>query len=64
MPVNTSELADTAFRTILDDQQLTYLAERFISRTFAVGATIVRTGQTSAPGARHPPRSRVALHGE
>ena len=29
MPVNASELVDTAFRSILDDQQLTYLAERF-----------------------------------
>jgi|GEM_PF-2526079 len=45
MPVNTSELADTAFRSILDDEQLAYLAERFTPRKYAIGATIVRTGQ-------------------
>ena len=46
MPVNRSELADSAFRSILDDEQLTYLAERFVPRNFPIGATIVRTGQT------------------
>jgi len=35
MPVNTSELADTAFRSILDDEQLAYLAERFTPRKYA-----------------------------
>ncbi len=45
MPVKTSELADTAFRSVLDDEQLAHLAERFTPRTYAIGATIVRTGQ-------------------
>ncbi len=45
MPVNRSELADTAFRAILNDEQFAFLAERFSPRKYAVGATIVRTGQ-------------------
>jgi CRP-like cAMP-binding protein len=45
MPVNASDLADTQFRVVLDDEQLATLAERFAPRTYGVGAIIIRAGQ-------------------
>jgi uncharacterized membrane protein len=45
MSVNASDLAESSFRSILSDEQLAALAERFAPRTFGIGANIVRVGQ-------------------